>query len=120
MINYMQTNQDVRMDQHVILTDSAWDEITRDLKTGGSDVIQLVCDKIKTISRQCNTDRKNMLKNYINYLIRQHPGLITSELLDKVENAMHVAECNTNHLVHYLVLNFAKWFRSQSTNGHFV
>jgi len=114
MINYMQTNQDVRMDQHVILTDSAWDEITHDLKTGGGDIIDtthLVCDKIKITSRQCNADRKNMMKNYINYLIRQHPGLITSELLDKVENAMHVAECNTNHLVHYLVLNFAKWFR---------
>jgi replication factor C subunit 3/5 len=113
MINYMQTNQDVRTDQPVILTDSAWNEITHDLKTGGGDIIattRRVCDKINKMSRQCNSDRKNMMKNYINYLIRQHPELITSDLLNKVENAIHLTECNPDHLMHYLVVNFAKWF----------
>jgi len=116
MINYMQTNQDVHVGQHVILADTTWDEITQDL-TGD---IGAVCDKINSISRQCNSDRKNMMKNYVNYLIRKHPELITSNLLNKVENVMHVAECNTDHMVYYLIVNFAKCFRSQSTNVHFV
>ena len=113
MINYMQTNQDVRTDQPVILTDSAWNEITHDLKMGSGDVIDTtrrVCDKINKMSRQCNSDRKNMMKNYINYLIRQHPDIITSELLNKVENAIHLTECNPDHLMHYLIVNFAKCF----------
>jgi len=109
MINYMQTNQDVHAGQHVILTDSTWDEITRDLLTGIS-AVRLVCDKINNISRQCNSDRKNMMKNYVNYLIRQHPNLITTDVLNKVENAMHAAECNTDHMMHYLIVNFAKCF----------
>jgi replication factor C subunit 3/5 len=123
MINYMQTNQDVRAEQPVIITDSAWNEITHDLKTGGGDIIDTtrrVCDKINNLSRRCNSDRKNMMKSYINHLIRQHPELITRELLNTVENAMHVVECNTDHLMHYLIINFAKCFRSQSTNGPFV
>jgi DNA polymerase III delta prime subunit len=120
MINYMQTNQDVNAEPPVIMTDSAWDEITHDLKTGGDDVVRRVCDKINSMSRRCNSDRKNMMKSYTNYLIRNHPALITTTLLNKVENAMHVVECNADHLMHYLIINFAKCFRSQSTNGHFV
>jgi replication factor C subunit 3/5 len=105
MINYMQTNQDIAA-HHVIITDSMWNEITRDLKNGTSDVH----DKINSISRRCNSDRKNMMKSYINYLIRTHPDLITSDLLNKVENVMHAAECNADHMLHYLIVNFAKSF----------
>ena len=113
MINHMQTNQDVQSGQHVILTDSTWDEITHDLKTGaGVNVVKTVCDKINAMSRQCNSDRKNMMKNYINYLIRQHPEFITSELLNKVENVIHAPECNTDHMMHYLIVNFAAHFSS--------
>jgi len=115
MINYMQTNQDVNVGQHVILTNSTWDEITRDLKNGsGIGTVRAVCDKINNISRQCNSDRKNMMKNYVNYLIRQHPDLIASDLLNKVENVMHAAECNTDHMMHYLIVNFAKCFNPTS------
>ena len=112
MINYMQTNQDTHMGptQPVIMTDSEWNEITHDLKTGGAHVVHTVCDKINSMSRECNSDIKNMMKQYVNYLIRNHSTLITSELLNKVENAMHVAECNADHLMHYLIVNFAKWF----------
>ena len=109
MINYMQTNQDISS-HHVILADSTWDEITRVLKTGMASV-ELICDKINSISRQCNSGRKNMMKMYVNYLIRQHPDLITSALLNKIENVMHIADCNTDHLVHYLIVNFAKLFQ---------
>ena len=108
MINYMQTNQDVYAKLHVILTDATWDEITRDLKTGN---INTIYDKINVISRQSNSDRKNMMKSYTNYLIRKHPILITSSLLNKVENVMHSAECNSDHMLHYLIVSFAKCFR---------
>jgi replication factor C subunit 3/5 len=110
MINYMQTNQDIAA-HHVIITDAMWNEITCDLKTG----VDNVYEKINSISRQCNSDRKNMMKSYINYLIRNHPALITSDLLNKVENVMHAAECNADHMLHYLIMNFAKSFGSSST-----
>jgi len=114
MINYMQTNQDVTVGQHVILTNSTWDEITRDLTGIGEEEVRPVCDKINRISRQCNSDRKNMMKNYVTYLIRKHPDLITTDLLNKVENVMHAAECNTDHMMYYLIVNFAKCFNNVS------
>ena len=109
MINYMQTNQDTNLHEHVIITDATWNEITNDLKTG-IDSVELICSKINRISRDCNSGRKNMMKMYANYLVRHHPQLITSTLLNKMENAMHIMECNTDHLVHYLIMNLTKCF----------
>ena len=113
MINYMQTNQDiVNHGQHVIITDSTWNDITCELINckNKNDTVQRICDKINSISRQCNSDRKNMIKSYINYIIRNHPTLITSNILNAVENVMHASECNADHMLHYLVANFAKFF----------
>jgi len=30
--------------------------------------------------------------------------------MNKVENVMHAAECNTDHMLRYIVVNFAKLF----------
>lgn len=110
MINYMQTNQDASTDHHhVIITDSTWNDITNELKAGG-DSVNLVYNKINALSLQCNSGKKNMMKMYANYLVRNHPQLITSSLLNKIENVMHVVECDVDHLMHYLILNFAKSF----------
>jgi replication factor C subunit 3/5 len=110
MINYMQTNQDTSTDHHhVIITDSTWNDITNELKAGG-DSVNLVYNKINALSLQCNSGKKNMMKMYANYLVRNHPQLITSSLLNKIENVMHVVECDVDHLMHYLILNFAKSF----------
>jgi len=110
MINYMQTNQDTSTDHHhVIITDSTWNDITNELKAGG-DSVNLVYNKINALSLQCNSGKKNMMKMYANYLVRNHPELITSSILNKIENVMHVVECDVDHLVHYLILNFAKSF----------
>ena len=117
MINYMQTNQDVHtaLAPPLIITDSTWDEITHELKTDGAAVVRRVCDKINILTRQSNLDCKNIMKTYINYVIRQHPELITRELLNVVENAMHVSECSADHLMHYIIVNFAKWFGGSSS-----
>jgi replication factor C subunit 3/5 len=111
MINYMQTNQDTNIHEHVIITDATWNDLTNELKTGTGGSVESICNKINRISRDCNSGRKNMIKMYSNYLVRHHPELTTSTLLNKMENVMHIAECNTDHLVHYLIMNLAKCFR---------
>ena len=121
MINYMQTNQDTNIDQHVIITDSTWNEITRVLTTPGDGTsVRRVCDKMNEIGRQCNSGRNNMIKMYANYLVRNQPALITTALLNKIENVMHIAECNTDHLMHYLILNLAKCFSESKCLNAFI
>ena len=113
MINYMQTNQDVHHGHLAIATETHWDEITNDLKKGTStNVVQTVCEKLKSLSHRCNLDRKHMIKIYANHIMRRDPDLITRELLNKLENVMHANECNVDHLMQYIVSNFAGCFAS--------
>ena len=113
MINYMQTNQDAQSGHLAIATETNWDEITADLKKGTSDAhVQTVCDKLKSMSHRCNLDRKHMLKIYANHIMRRESDIITQELLNKLENVMHANECNVDHIMHYVVSNFAKCFVS--------
>jgi len=119
MINYMQTNQDAQSGHLAIATETNWDEITADLKKGTSIAhVQTVCEKLKSMSHRCNLDRKHMIKIYANHIMRREPNLITQELLNKLENVMHANECNVDHIMQYVVSNFAKCFgtstRSQS------
>jgi len=50
--------------------------------------------------------------------MRREPDLITPELLNNLENVMHANECNVDHIMQYIVSNFARCFgtgaRSQS------
>jgi replication factor C subunit 3/5 len=112
MINYMQTNQDVHNGHLAIATETNWDEITADLKKGtnANNTIQAVCDKLKHMSHRCNLDRKHMMKIYANHIMRRHPELITHDLLNKLENVMHANECNIDHIMQYIVFNFARCF----------
>jgi replication factor C subunit 3/5 len=119
MINYMQTNQDAHSGHLAIATETNWDEITADLKKGTSVAhVQTICEKLKGMSHKCNLDRKHMIKIYANHIMRREPDLITPELLNKLENVMHANECNVDHIMQYVVSNFAKCFgtsaRSQS------
>ena len=119
MINYMQTNQDAHSGHLAIATETNWDEITADLKKGTSVAhVQTICEKLKGMSHRCNLDRKHMIKIYANHIMRREPDLITPELLNKLENVMHANECNVDHIMQYVVSNFARCFgtgaRSQS------
>ena len=115
MINYMQTNQDVRDGHVAIVTDADWHELTADLKAiTGPAQVRAVCDKMKRMSHRCNLDRKHMLKIYANHVIRREPDLVTPDLLNKLENVMRAKECETDHIMQYVVSNFARCFRAEA------
>jgi hypothetical protein len=113
----MQTNQDVHHANFAIATGANWDEITADLKKGTSANLQAVCDKLKHMSHRCNLDRKHMIKIYANHIIRQHPELVTQDLLNKVENVMHANDCNIDHIMQYIVHNFARCFSEAAADA---
>ena len=112
MINYMQTNQDVRDGSLAIATETDWNELTADLKSVSTAAqLQTVCDKLKSMSYRCNMDRRHILKMYANHVIRREPDLVTPVMLHKLENVMRANECEPDHVVQYLMSNFAKCFK---------
>lgn len=111
MINYMQTNQDVLQNCRIIRNE-VWTHLTdlicgvnvpqEDQEDRRLRRINIV-DYLNDISRTYNIERKNIVKTYINFIVRNCPHLISGEFLNKVENIMHLQDPNTDHVINYLV-----------------
>ena len=56
---------------------------------------------IQTISNQYNIDKKNIIKDFLNYIIRNHPKYLSNSFLNFVENLMHSQIQNNNIYVNY-------------------
>ena len=97
MINFMQSNSSNI--NFSIIDDDVWENLTdKILKKNKIDV--LISDT-HNISIKYNIDKKNIIKDYLNYIIRNKSNLITSQFLDFIENIMHSQESNTQIFINY-------------------
>ena len=101
MINYMQANQHLIHNCNVI-TNAVWENITKLFKSRVKSSI--IIDKLNEISLYYNIERKNIIKNYLNYIIRHHPQYITPTFLNFIENVVHIQDCKAEYLLQYFVL----------------
>jgi replication factor C subunit 3/5 len=106
MINYMQSNHDI-IQECKIVKNELWVKLTDDFKKNKkhADIVK----KINKISRDYNMEQKNIIKNYLNYIIRNYK--VTSELLNNIENVMHINDCKTQHILNYIVHKLILFFR---------
>ncbi len=104
MINFMQSNQNVI--QCKIIHDSVWTEI--ETAQRASDIVS----KINMISCEYGNDPRNLIRQFLNHIIRTRTTSITSEFLNSVEHIMHNQDCKPEYILHYVSLVFIKWTRS--------
>jgi replication factor C subunit 3/5 len=109
MINYMQTNQDLIHECKIIKND-LWVKLTKDFikNKKHTDIVK----KINKISRDYNIEPKNLLKIYLNYIIRNHN--ITNTILYNIENIMHLQSCETEHLINYIIYKMKIFFANSA------
>lgn len=105
MINFMQSNQDIVKNDasdyfefHIIDND-VWDNLLNKIKN--KDCIESVNSFIHSISTQYNIDKKNIIKDFLNYIIRNYPNFISRDFLCFVENLMHSQIQNNNIHIYY-------------------
>jgi len=103
MINFMQSNQSVP--ECKIIHQHVWANI---LKTPSA---ADVANKFHTISLKYGIEKRNMLRQFLNTIIRSHTASITSDLLNRIEHIMHNQECNTDYVMQYISLIITKWAR---------
>lgn len=100
MINYMQSNEQIIHDKKIIQTD-LWEKITVNMKDKS---LKYNMEFITTMSSEYNIEKKNIIKNYLNYIIRYNKERVTSEFLQFVENIMHVTELNVEYMLPLTIL----------------
>jgi replication factor C subunit 3/5 len=122
MINFMQSNQEIiKKDEtnsnHLpvvneskifIIDNEIWDQLT--LLFIKKKKIESIFKYIYDISIQYNIDKKNIIKDYLNFIIRNKPNIISKEFLDFVENIMHIDENNNKIYIYYSLNKLISFF----------
>jgi len=102
MINFMQSNQDlvkINSEEVKIIDNDVWNEILTMLSKREN--IEKIYSYIQKISIDYNIDKKNIIKDFLNYIIRNHLKYLNIDFLNFIENLMHSQIQNNSVYVYY-------------------
>ena len=125
MINFIQLNQNVIVQQSNIIDNNIWKRLF--------DMFQEACDRqeacdqkacdqkasyesdqelakkikhfIHMLSIHYNIDKKQIIKDYYNYLIMTWPELVVPEIIDRMEIVIHNYDCKVDVLINYFIMD---------------
>jgi replication factor C subunit 3/5 len=101
MINFIQSNQNIKSELLNIIDNDVWVLLLNKILNG--EKIEIINSFIHSISIDYNIDKKNIIKDFLNYIIKNYPKYINSNFLDFVDNLMHSQNQNVNINVNYMV-----------------
>ena len=61
-------------------------------------------------------DKKNIIKDFLNYIIRHKSSIVSLEFLSFIENIIHFQECQPNHYVNYVLTRLSLTISVSSNN----
>lgn len=105
MINFIQSNQDIVKNQSenhanlYIIDNDIWESLI--CKLTKREKLENICAYVHSISINYNIDKKNIIKDFLNYIIRNKTNIINPKFLNFVENLMHSQNLNNNHHIYY-------------------
>jgi replication factor C subunit 3/5 len=108
MINYMQSNEQIIYNKKII-QDKLWDKLSIDIKTNS---LNENLKFISLMSNEYNIDKKNIIKNYLNYIIRNKKSIVTNDFLCFVENIMHIPDLNIDYMISLTILKLNFFFNN--------
>jgi DNA polymerase III delta prime subunit len=100
MINFMQSNQHIKDDDFNIIDETVWLALYTMIKDNSVPRANII-GFINTTSSRYNIDKKNIIKDFLNYIIRNKAHQISTPFLNFVENIMHFEDCKNSHYVNY-------------------
>jgi replication factor C subunit 3/5 len=106
MINFMQSNQDIVKlknnesgELFSIIDNNVWETLI--LKIKQREKLEKVNYYVQEISNKYNIDKKNIIKDFFNFIIRNNKIDLTNDFLNFVENVMHTQNQNVNININY-------------------
>jgi len=104
MINYMQSNEKSISNKKIIKND-LWDELIDLIKNNDT---KYIIKYINTLTVEYNVEKKYIVKQFLNYLIRYKKEYITNDFLNSIENIMHIPDLNIEYMIPYIVIKLQK------------
>jgi replication factor C subunit 3/5 len=110
MINFMQSNQDIaknkdKFAEFNIIDNDIWELLLK--KLSKNENIDAIKSFVHSISIEYNIDKKNIIKEFLNYIIRTYPKYLSSDFLYFIENLMHSQIQNNNVHIYYSLLRLS-------------
>ena len=56
---------------------------------------------IINLEQTYNIDKKNIIKDFSNYILRTYPQIISQNFLSTLENIIHFEDCDNNYYINY-------------------
>ena len=106
MINFMQSNQNIKDEDICIIDDSIWCDLFNKIQK--CDDITSLNNFTNDISNRYNIDKKNIIKDFLNYIIRNKETLNIPEYFNFVENIIHFEDCKNNYYVNYSLIKLSR------------
>jgi replication factor C subunit 3/5 len=107
MINYIQSNQHM-INNHNVIDHVIWQQLTEQIK---SDNYNKSITMINNISEEYNIEIKNIIKDYLNYIIRYNSELMTCKFLKFSEFIMHLEGSNNEYITKYTIISLHKIYK---------
>ena len=102
MINFIQSNQNIKETDFNIISHDIWEQLFKSFKNK-STLPELII-YINNISLMYNIDKKNIIKDFLNHIIRHKSNILTTEFLNFTENIIHYQDCSQTHYINYALL----------------
>jgi DNA polymerase III delta prime subunit len=107
MINFLQSNQNSDCQEINIIDENVWSKLYNHLESNIH--LEDIQKYIQTISVQFNIDKKNIIKDFLNYIIIHKPAILSTTFLKLIENIMHNQDCNNSCFIHYSLLRLSSF-----------
>jgi DNA polymerase III delta prime subunit len=107
MINYIQSNQNT-INTNAVIDITTWENLTKVIKN--KDDLKKSILLFHDISNEYNIDIKNVIKDYLNYIINNNPEYVSFSFLKFTEFVIHLINPNSEQIVNYIVLKLNQFF----------
>jgi hypothetical protein len=97
-------------DTNICIDNDVWENIIN--KILKREKLDTICAYVHLISIKYNIDKKNIIKDFLNYIIRNKSQHINSEFLKFVENLMHSQNLNNNNHIYYSLSRISSFISS--------
>jgi DNA polymerase III delta prime subunit len=109
MINYMQSNEKLIANKKIIKSE-LWNDLIEKIKYNNTEFIIII---INNLSQDYNIEKKNIIKNFLNYIIRYKKEYVTKELLSFIEHMLHIPELNIDYMLPYCIIKLNKYLKDK-------